>query len=159
MKRTAFTLIELLVVTVIIGLLASLLLPAVQHVREAARTSQCQSNLHQIGVYINRHMDARGHIPDAYVTRDADVIPPQDHFYFLCPTFDGLRQQLNYGREYYGYQQLRMGMTREALMDDLQLSSDRIPIIADMLPIHPDVMQAWYLDGHTACITGLYPKQ
>ncbi len=49
-KRLGFTLIELLVVVSIIGMLISLLLPAVGAARGTARNMQCKHNLHQIGL-------------------------------------------------------------------------------------------------------------
>ncbi|TWU00024.1 hypothetical protein Pla108_09670 [Botrimarina colliarenosi] len=69
-ERRAFTLVELLVVIAIIGILVSLLLPAVQAAREAARRTQCNSQLKQIGLAVQNFHDAKGQFPNGRTSTD-----------------------------------------------------------------------------------------
>ena len=66
--RSAFTLIELLVVIAIIGILASLLLPALVRSRLAALTAACNHNLKEVGLamelYLSDYGRHRSYPPD-----------------------------------------------------------------------------------------------
>ena len=55
--RRGFTLIELLVVIAIIAILAALLLPALARAKATAKTTQCVSNLHQMGLSLIMYAD------------------------------------------------------------------------------------------------------
>ena len=87
---SAFTLIELLVVMVIIGILATLLLPALRGARNKAFEANCQGNLHQWGVVCAlQHQDHDGNFEGAdrldahwpYTARDYY----SDKRFLFCP--------------------------------------------------------------------------
>jgi prepilin-type N-terminal cleavage/methylation domain-containing protein len=66
--RTGFTLVELLVVMAIIALLASLLFPAIQRVREGGRRTACLSQLHNLAIAAHDYNNVYRTLPSGWVS-------------------------------------------------------------------------------------------
>lgn len=105
-RRRGFTLVELLVVIAIIGVLVSLLLPAVQAAREAARRMACQNNMKQIALALHNHEST------------FKQYPPAGKGYAMCPAganasteiynSNGLVNLLNYIEQQSIYDQFKI---------------------------------------------------
>ena len=65
-RRSGFTLVELLVVIAIIAMLVTLLLPAVQAAREAARRTQCVNNIRNLALGLHNYHSAKSVFPPGF---------------------------------------------------------------------------------------------
>ena len=173
-----FTLVELLVVIGIIGMLIAMIMPAVQWSRERARSTNCTSNLRNIGIAMFMYVDQQGsmgvfpyaaQLPSLNPTRPslAKVIAIHiegNRAVFQCPSDYGDGDQLAsyFEREgiSYEYPMLTVaGKTRNQLIADSKgnenKSSSDVWLLYDYDTFHGDPKQMGSrnylcLDGHVA---------
>jgi prepilin-type N-terminal cleavage/methylation domain-containing protein/prepilin-type processing-associated H-X9-DG protein len=110
-QKVRFTLIELLVVIAIIAILAAMLLPALSAARESARSSNCLSNLKQIGLAMTAYVgDSKDYFPlymsprtnnlgsdmTTWVTCLVDGGHMESRDTFFCPSFNPTHESSRY---------------------------------------------------------------
>lgn len=163
-RRYGFSLVELLVVIFILGLVAALVIPAVQYTRNTARRTQCQSNLHQIGLAVDMYVDAWHAYPDAAVIPGLSELPglhdairdfaEDNDEIFICPA--DLEFYRDFGISYqYNAEQIA-GKTREQALNTgtgVRMASGDLWIAFDFDSFHgPSGMEGsrnfLYGDGH-----------
>jgi prepilin-type N-terminal cleavage/methylation domain-containing protein/prepilin-type processing-associated H-X9-DG protein len=83
-RRHGFTLLELLVVIAIVAVLAAMLIPAVQKLREMGNRVKCVNNLHQIGLAMSTHLTTQQCFP-----MNGAVIPNGSLYPFGLTSFPG----------------------------------------------------------------------
>ena len=98
MWRRGFTLVELLVVIAIIGILVSLLLPAVQAARESGRRTQCQNNVRQLMIALHNYHDTTKKLPPGSFFIDNGSQDRGSMWNHLLPYFEQntLYEQINF---------------------------------------------------------------
>ncbi len=81
-SRPGFTLVELLVVIAIIGVLIALVLPAAQSAREAARRTQCLTNVRQLGIAMHNRYSAMQRFPPGLVSQKYPQDPTHPYTFY-----------------------------------------------------------------------------
>ena len=114
-KQRGFTLIELLVVIAIIAILISLLLPAVQQAREAARRTQCKNSLKQLGLAAHNYHDTHKGFPPGWIDQNNSSAANWSWSSYLLPMIDqgNMYSQLAVGTDSLGVSLDDVGKLRQ----------------------------------------------
>ncbi len=122
-KLRGFTLIELMVVIGIVAILISLLLPAIQQAREAARRTQCRNNLMQLGIALRSYEDSHRVLPPGCVSPTGPVLTRSADTYRI----GWLVQILPYLDEVPAYRQVNFDTPQLSFLYQEEIAAMQLP--------------------------------
>jgi prepilin-type N-terminal cleavage/methylation domain-containing protein/prepilin-type processing-associated H-X9-DG protein len=144
--RRGFTLIELLVVMAIIGILAALVLPAVQAVRETSRRTHCMNNLRQVGLAVLQFELSNKDLPPGWISDTPLDRPGWGWATFALPFIEetNLWNKIDYNVQ---FSLPAMLPARTTVISVFQCPSDTGPLISklDFIPEDPLPYQSGFL--------------
>ncbi|MGD0655257.1 MAG: DUF1559 domain-containing protein [Thermoguttaceae bacterium] len=130
LRRLGFTIVELLVVIAIIGILAALLLPAIQRSRETARRMSCQNNLKQFGIALHNYENTNKHFPSGAESHAYAKTPSTPYCFYR---WSALVHLMPYLEETTAYSLL--DLTQPLYGADLKITPANRPGVAQIIPL------------------------
>lgn len=163
LRHRGWTLVELLIAVGVMGVLVAVLLPALAHVRATARTTQCLSNVRQIGVMLNAYLVSSGGVMPALQNRlsvaeplpamDTELPPPGEAAgVFACPADRRGLHQVS-GTSYFWNFTLNAQRVEQLFSIVGGATPSRIPVVSDKEGWHPEIrdkLVVLYADGHAS---------
>jgi prepilin-type N-terminal cleavage/methylation domain-containing protein len=152
MRRRGFTLSELMIVMGIIAILISLLLPAVQSAREAARRAQCTNNLLQLGIALSNYVSTHTVLPPGVVNDKGPIsnLPQGYDHGWIVQILPYLGQNNLYGRvdQNASIYDAENGTVRAVRIGTLLCPSNSQPLDSHYAGCHHDVEAPIAADNH-----------
>ena len=124
-RPAGFTLVELLVVITIIGILMSMLMPAVTAVRERARQTDCSNRVHQLALAMNTYLATHQVFPMNWGYTDTTAMNTVGHSWIalVLPQLDmkPLWDQIKFGQ--------KVSYSNGSTKNNLQVALMPIPLL------------------------------